>query len=52
MKLPSWSLSRKNYTIGETLIKLARMPIVKEMFGEEEVDIINKISLSADKIKK
>lgn len=43
---------KKPHTIGETLIKPACMEIVRLMLGPNEVKEVNKVSLSADTVKR
>ncbi|GFS58857.1 zinc finger BED domain-containing protein 5 [Nephila pilipes] len=43
---------KKPHTVGETLIKLACMEIVRLMLGPNEVKEVNKVSLSADTVKR
>ena len=43
---------KKTHTIGETLLKPACAEIVRLMLGPKEVKQINKVSLSADTIKR
>lgn len=43
---------KKPHTIGETLIKPACMEIVRLMLGPNEVNEVNKVSLSADTVKR
>ncbi|GFT54802.1 SCAN domain-containing protein 3 [Nephila pilipes] len=43
---------KKPHTVGETLIKSARMEIVTLMLGPNEVKEVNKVSLSADTVKR
>ncbi|GFT87182.1 zinc finger BED domain-containing protein 5 [Nephila pilipes] len=43
---------KKPHTVGETLIKPACMEIVRLMLGPNEVKDVNKVSLSADTVKR
>ncbi|GFT80116.1 protein henna [Nephila pilipes] len=43
---------KKPHTVGETLIKAACMEIVRLMLGPNEVKEVNKVSLSADTVKR
>ncbi|GFT41792.1 zinc finger BED domain-containing protein 5 [Nephila pilipes] len=43
---------KKPHTVGETLIKPACMEIVRLMLGPNEVKEVNKVSLSADTLKR
>ncbi|GFT90396.1 zinc finger BED domain-containing protein 5 [Nephila pilipes] len=43
---------KKPHTVGETLIKPACMKIVRLMLGPNEVKEVNKVSLSADTVKR
>ncbi|GFS65358.1 SCAN domain-containing protein 3 [Nephila pilipes] len=43
---------KKPHTVGETLIKPACMEIVRLMLGPNEVKEVNKVSLSADTVKR
>lgn len=43
---------KKPHTIGETLITPACMEIVRLMLGANEVKEVNKVSLSADTMKR
>ncbi|GFS40636.1 SCAN domain-containing protein 3, partial [Nephila pilipes] len=43
---------KKPHTVGETLIKAACMEIVRLMLGPKEVKEVNKVSLSADTVKR
>ncbi|GFT81207.1 zinc finger BED domain-containing protein 5 [Nephila pilipes] len=43
---------KKPHTVGETLIKPACMEIVRLMLGSNEVKDVNKVSLSADTVKR
>ncbi|GFU21479.1 SCAN domain-containing protein 3 [Nephila pilipes] len=43
---------KKPHTVGETLIKPACMEIVRVMLGPNEVKEVNKVSLSADTVKR
>ena len=43
---------KKPHAVGETLIRPACMEIVRLMFGPNEVKEVNKVSLSADTVKR
>ncbi|GFT55863.1 SCAN domain-containing protein 3 [Nephila pilipes] len=43
---------KKPHTVGETLIKPACMEIIRLMLGPNEVKEVNKVSLSADTVKR